>query len=431
MVEDKIGMDDKIISLKSEDNSAFIKIVIEQNKEQKMLFLSHKESSFVINSFKEIKNDNHKLSYTYPYIKFIFLKDNWSVLDASYGKTFFINEMQKMMKEEDFETLYFHRSDTFFEGSTKRDIERVISDIIEVSRYYHKKVIFSLNEKTALGKIIDDVLSIEADLEFKVYKNSDGVYKSCMTKCKNEHINITLFSDKKEVLDFHKYIFQKDPNINFLYIEKLDANSKTVLVDSDIIIFNLDNIDLKDQLLRFIDKQRLKTKFLFLSDKKVIRKRDKIRKLEKGIFQVYEKHFDLLEYIHAIEKIMGRNFYSEVLKQVNIAPANKYFNQIEEFEKIVYNFRNYHIYFSIIAVGYDKENVVDRELIESCIRELDVVYHDKINKKLLFLLVDIFPSDGLSLISNRLREQKVSIVKQQAFSADEFILLMGKKIEYV
>ncbi len=431
MVEDKIGMNDKVISLKSQENSTLIKVALEQNKEQKMLFLSHKESSFVTNSFKEINDNNQKLSYSYPYIRFIFLKDSWSILDASYGKTFFINEVQKMMKEEDFDTLYLHRGDTFFEGSTKRDIQRVISDIIEISRYYHKRVIFSFNEKTALGKIIDDVVSVEVDLELEAFKDSDGVYKSRIIRCKKEHTNIVLFSDKKEVLDFHKYIFKKDPNINFLYIEKLDVNSKTVLANSDIIIFNLDNIDLKDQLLRFIDKQRLKTKFLFLSDEKVIRKRDKIRKLEKGIFQVYEKYFDLLEYIHTIEKIIGRNFYSEVLKQVNIVPTNKYFKQIEEFENVVYNFRNYHIYFSIVAIKYEDESAVDKELVESCIRELDMVYHDEINKKLLFLLVDIFPSNGFSLVSERLREQKVSIVKKEAFCADEFIHLMGKKIEYV
>jgi len=420
----------QFISLKSDNNSCLIETAMRLHHEdslEDMIFLSHKESSFVKNSITNIKEYMEDFSKIYKQIRFMFLKESWSDLNDMYGKTFFINEIQKMMKEEEFSTLYFHRADTFFDGCTQRDIERICSDIIEIAQYYNKRIIFSLNDQTRLGQIMDDILYGEVDLEYVISKNSAGECQSKINKCKKEESNIILFTDKKEIVDFHKYLFKKDTHINLKCISYIDNKNQIITDDTDIVIFALQNIPLKDKLLNFIKKHKLKTRFLFLSDDKIIRKRDKISKMKKGISLVFEKNFDLLEYIYSIEKIIGRDFYTTVLKRVNIAPRNRFVTDVEAFKDVVYNFSNYHIYFSVVAVEY-KNRDIDQEVIENSIRDLDVVYLDEQNSGLVFLLIDMLPSLALSLVTERLNRRDIEISSKQVFDAKEFVTLMNMNL---
>lgn len=421
--------DKQLILLKSEDNSCLIEsamMIHHQSFKDNMLFLSHKETSFVSDSIMYLKEDMKEFSSIYSQMRFMFLKQTWNVLDEMYGKTFFINEIQKMMKEEDFSTLYFHRADTFFEGCTKRDMERIISDIAEIARYYHKVVIFSLGEQTRLAQIMDEVLYKEIDLEYLIQKDQAGNCQSRMLKCKKEDVNIVLFSDKDEIVEFHKYILKKDTHIHFNHITELDEN-QVLVEEADIIIFNLHNIPFKDKLLTLIKKRKLRTKFLYLSDDDVIRKRDKVRKIEKGISQVFEKSFDLLEYIYTIEKIIGHDFYTTILDKVNILPHNHYLKDEEILEDTLYNFLNYHIYFSMVAVEYKSINPITLNVIENSIRDLDLVYHNENNKSLIFLLVDILPQRALFLINQRLKDRDIEVLAKQAFDVNECFSMMGIK----
>jgi len=413
----------QFISLKSEDNNCLIEAAMKLYYED-MIFLSHKESSFVKNSFIKLKEYMEDFSSIYQQMRFMFLKESWSDLNDKYGKTFFINEIQKMMKEEKFSTLYFHRADTFFDGCTQRDMERIFSDIIEIAQYYNKKIIFSLNDQTRLGQIMNDILYGEVDVEYVLSKNSTGECQSKVYNCKKEESNIVLFSDKREIVDFHRYLFKKDTHINFQYIFQIEDKYQIISDDTDIIIFALKNIELKNKILNYIKVHKLKTKFLFLSPDEVIRKRDKISKMKKGISLVFEKNFDLLEYIYSIEKIIGRNFYTTVLKRVNIAPQNRFVTDLEAFKDVVYNFLNYHIYFSVVAVEYNN-STIDHTIIENSIRDFDVVYLDEQNNGLVFLLIEMLPSLALTLVTERLKSRNIDLKSKQVFDANEFVTLMN------
>ena len=420
----------QLMLIKSGDNSCLIEASLKihnLDSSNNMLFLSHKEVSFVQDSIKLLEERGKKFSN----VRYMFLKHTWSVLDGMYGKTFFINEIQKMMKEEEFSTLYFHRADTFFDGCTKRDMERIISDIIEIARYYHKVVIFSLGSHGRFGQIIDDILYKEVDVDYLVERDKSGACQSRILKSKKEDANIVLFSDKNEIIALHKYIFKKDTHIHFNHIVELDEN-QALVEEADIIIFNLHNIPFKDKILSLIKKRKLRTKFIFLSDDSVIRKRDKVRKIEKGITQVFEKNFDLSEYIYTIEKIIGRDFYTTILDKVSILPRNHYLAEEEILKDTVYSFLNYHIYFSMVAVEYSSEKPISLETIENCIRDLDLVYHNEKNKNLIFLLIDILPQRALSLITDRLQNRKIEVASTQAFDVNECYHLLGiKKIKSV
>jgi hypothetical protein len=278
---------------------------------------------------------------------------------------------------------------------------------------------------------MDEVLYKEVDLEYLILKEKSGNCQSKVMKMKKEDTNIVLFSDKNEIVGFHKYIFKKDSHIHFTHVEDLDEN-QLLVEEADIIIFNLYNIPFKDKLLNLIKKRKLRTKFLYLSSDNVIRKRDKVRKIEKGISQVFEKNFDLLEYIYTIEKIIGRDFYTTILDRVNVLPHNHYLKDEDILKDSVYNFLNYHIYFSMVAIEYSGESSITLDVIENSVRDLDLVYHNEKNRNLIFLLVDILPKHALSLIMGRLNDRGVEVITNQAFDVNECLSMVGiKKMPHI
>ena len=417
----------RLILLKSEDNSCLIEAVFKfhyTKDTDKVLILSNKEKSFIQDSIDQIKVGTAEYTDKLNTTRFMFLKQSWKALDEMYGKTFFINEIQKIMKEEEFSILYFHRADTFFEGCSKRDLERIVSDISEVARYYHKVVIFSLGEFTRLGKIMDDVFYKEIDVEYFISKDMSGKCQSKMLNIKKEYTKVILFSDKPDVVKFHEYIFKKDSHIHFKHITNLDENQQDV-EEADIILYNIHNVPFKDKLLNIIKNRKLRTKFLYLSNDSIIRKRDKVRKIEKGITYVFEKNFDILEYIYTIEKSVGREFYTTILDKVNVLPHNHYLKDEDILKDSVYSFLNYHIYFCMVAVEYSEQSNITMDIIDNSVRDLDFVYHNEDNRNLIFLLVDILPEYALELIVQRLGSKNIKIVSQRAFDVDECQDMMG------
>ncbi len=429
MVDLKIS--NQIVLLKAKKSDCLIESAMKLhfNFDDKMLFFSHKDSSFIKDSFEMLKQNMSEFDEMYKNIRFMFLKESWSILDEMYGKAFFISEVQKLMKDEEITTFYFHRVDAYFEGSSVRDIERIAIDIIELANYYQKKIYFSLSEDTRLGKLIQEVLHSKVDLELSIAKNSSGNCYRKTERNKKESIDFVLFSDKKELIDFHKYIFGKRTFINFKHLEKLDKNSQEIVKKADIIVYNSQDVSTKDNLLKTIKKLRLSTKFLLLSDDEIIRKRDKIDKIKKGISQVYEKHYNLLLYIYSIEKIISRDFYTTSLKDNNIKPKVRYYSNKVDFENIGKEYAQYGIYFSVVVVNYKNDEEIKKELVENCIREPDVVYHNKKDKNLIFLMVDILPSLSLVLISKRLEKVGVKIDSKQTFDVQSYFTLKKESIK--
>jgi UDP-N-acetylglucosamine 2-epimerase len=105
-----------------------------------------------------------------------------------YGKPFFIYEIQNLMKENSFSTVYFHRLDNLFTGASSNDCKQLITDIRDFARYYNKKVIFSIDENTQLGEILLPILKDEVDYEHTIEESCDN----CIKKALQEPVNLVL-----------------------------------------------------------------------------------------------------------------------------------------------------------------------------------------------------------------------------------------------
>ncbi len=418
----------QIILLKSTDNSCLVKSslnIYQQNMSEDILFLAYKESSFLKESFETLKDDMKDFELIYPHVRTMFLRQSWSVLDEMYGKSFFINEMQRMMNDEKISTLCMYRIDTMLDSISSRDCERLISDIVESARYYHKKILFTLNNKTRLGKIIESILGDIVDFEYDIEKTASGICKNSIQKAKNETVNVFVLSNSDELVKFHQYIFKNDQYIKFESAQGLNEKNQNFFANSDVIIYNLEDEKLKNNLLNFIDKQNLKTKLIVLSDRENIRKRDLVKQVTNGVYQVFENNFDLTDYIHTLEKIFRRKFYSNLQDKVELIAENRYFTNSDDFKNIISNIAKYRIYYTAVIVEYENNIELKQDVVENYIRDEDIVYHDRLGKRLVFILIDMLPSNSLSLIERRLRKSDLYIKSSSSLTLDRFVYHIG------
>jgi hypothetical protein len=199
----EIGEDDsyeqqQLILLNSSNNTKLIKSALSLHKEDKnILFLANENSIILRESFKKLQKEMTDFDKLYAGMKCMFLKHDWATLDKLYGKVFFIYEIQNLMKSRDFSTIYFHRVDNFFMGATSKDCTQIIIDIRDFARYYHKKVIFSIDENTKLGKKLLPILKNEVDYEYAV----DGSCDNCIKKALQEPVNIVLHTSTFKTKD--------------------------------------------------------------------------------------------------------------------------------------------------------------------------------------------------------------------------------------
>jgi hypothetical protein len=156
----------KLILLNAKNDTYLVKSALDfYQKNTNILLLASQVTSSLKNNFKKLQKDLSNFDEIYAHINFMFLKDSWTILDNIYGKPFFTYEIQKLMKNQKFSTLYFHRLDMLFSSASEEDCIQLISDIRDFARYYQKKVLFSIDEKTEFGQILKPILLDIVDYE--------------------------------------------------------------------------------------------------------------------------------------------------------------------------------------------------------------------------------------------------------------------------
>ncbi len=169
--EETNSNNNQLILLNATEDTKLIKSTLNLcQKDKGILFLADKVTLDLKDSFKTLQCEIHGFDEIYTRMSFRFLKDSWKMLDKIYGKVFFLYEMQEMMKDKRYSTLYFHRLDTIFYGASCEDCEQLISDIREFARYYQKKVLFSIDAKTEFGQVLNPILQDAVDYEEKIEK---------------------------------------------------------------------------------------------------------------------------------------------------------------------------------------------------------------------------------------------------------------------
>jgi hypothetical protein len=188
MISDQSGDEYKqVILLKSVNNTHLVKSALNLHQsDDEILFLSNTKQSSFSEIFKDLSENTRDFDELYPRISCMFLKKSWNSLDKLYGVNVFLIEIQEMMQSNKYASIYFHRLDTLFRGASQQDCEQMILKIKELSNYYHKKVIFSIDSKALFGRFLElilvEIVDFEQTDEMIIYKPANIITHKKVSK---------------------------------------------------------------------------------------------------------------------------------------------------------------------------------------------------------------------------------------------------------
>ncbi len=396
----------------------------------KMLFISSKESSSIKGNLQYLKDKLEPFDDIYVRLKFLFLKESWQNLNEKYGNSFFKNELNDIIGHDEVGTIYFHHIDLFFDNLAPHDMHVIVSDIIGLVKYHHKKIIFSYSSKLRLGSVLNDLMQEFVDITYHVTKNSDQVCMNEVFFHKKSVVNLLLLTQDPLLVKFHSYIFDCLGLVNFLHLDELTNENKDKLYNADIIVYHLADERLKNMLLEWNNQKKVKSKLFQLSFENLHRKQDKIMELQSGFDHIFEQNFDLLDYLFYIENSVKDNFYTKKMKYLPVLKNAVIFDE-GVFKSQIVDFIDKEIFFSIVVVYYESRYKIELSHLEELIRENDYIYFDTDESRIVFLMLNMLPTTAYMLLKARLENSHIYIKKHQLHCVNDLYPTLSHKKETV
>ena len=235
-----------------------------------------------------------------------------------------------------------------------------------------------------------------------------------------KNIQVALFSDSEDIKKLNYYLFADVDGIDYYTIDSLSEDDISDVDDMDIIVFNKEDDIQKEILLHNIKAKNLGTKFFVISNKSYLRQKDILKEHVNGVDQLLKMDFFLEDYILSMERYLCNNFYSKRLlaheDEQDVIISDK-----EKFEKKVDALISKKIFFSRYNYKFDSEIDINSYNIRKIVRECDLIYIDKKEKEITFLLLNVIPEFGSQLIKKRINNFSISLEEKSKLSSFDII----------
>jgi len=401
-------------------------------KKQNITIISSMQKKLMEKRLQSIKSINDKfIQNIIEKSKLLCLKEDWEEIKYKFGFDFIIDDIKRVVKENKTEILILHRPDLIFAPQEIEMAKWYIEKIIDICNEFNIKLYITTNENTFLGNFCENFSDInfiiqksENDIERKVKvkhtlfplketnlvlikkerlllqpmlnKFSESFQLQIKTK---EKYSILVVTNDEYLKKFHKYIFEKEFNLEFA--SEINEIISKLLKNPDIVIFNPQKDEIDTQICETVKNENLDTKIIYISNKKYARTSDKMKIFSAGCYEIIPKNFLIEEYILMIEKVTNNFFYS---KKIALFPYQKISKTKESFQKIVNSLYEERIYFTLI-IG----KTTDYEIYNK-IRPNDIIYIDE-NNTIYLCLIDINKTLYYETIKAKLNIEEENIIE--------------------
>jgi len=363
--------------------------------------------------------------------KLLCLKEDWEEIKYKYGFDFIIDDIKRIVKENKTEILILHRPDLMFAPQEIEMAKWYIEKVIDICNEFNTKLFITTDENTFVGNFCENF----SDINFIIQKSenkSERIVKVKHTLFPLRETNFILIKKEKLLLQsknmtqslkkdpipktkdkysilvvtndeylkkFHKYIFEKEFNLEFA--SEINEIISKLLKNPDIVIFNPQKDEIDTQVCETVKNENLDTKIIYISNKEYARTSDKMKLFSAGCYEMVPKNFLIEEYILLIEKITNNFFYS---KKIALFPYQKVSKTKENFQKIINALYEERIYFTLI-IG----KTTDYEIYNK-IRPNDIIYIDE-NNNINLCLIDINKTLYYETIKAKLHIEEEKIIE--------------------
>jgi hypothetical protein len=234
------------------------------------------------------------------------------------------------------------------------------------------------------------------------------------------NIKIALITDNNDLRKLNYYLLKEVSDIDYYTIDDLNPDNLDMIDDMDIIIYNKEEQELKEEILHRIKAKKLKTKFFMISNKPYLRQKDILTEHINGVDKLMKMDFFLEDYILSMEKYLHSNFYSKRLLALEDSPEVVLHDK-KVFYKRVDDLIEKKIFFSIFRYKYQSEIDIDDYNIKKIVREHDNILIDKQKNEILFLLLNVVPEFGAQLIKKRIDNFSIYLTPVESLNAFDLV----------
>ncbi len=240
----------------------------------------------------------------------------------------------------------------------------------------------------------------------------------------DEDINVVLLSDSDEMKKLNYYIFDGVEGINYYTMDAPYDRDLSILSTMNFVLYNKDDKELEKIILENIEKKHIKSKFIYIVDKKRYKQLNLLEEYANGVDNIVIIDSQIQEYIYEIQRELRNNFYIKRLKKIK---EQKILKNIEELEERINELIKNRIFFTKLRYKYESDMNPYKFNLDQMIRKKDSIYIDKIKKEIYFLLLNILPAKAHSIITKRVKNFPIKL--KQIAQKNVFDLIYIDKIK--
>jgi len=366
-----------------------------------------------INSIESLNDE--KINMLIPHLDYLCLKENWEEIKAKYGLDFLIEDVKHIIFDTKPDNIVLHRTDLMFNEDENEFAKWFIDSIIELKEEFNLKLFITSKENTIIHSIVENYSDIDFEIINK--KEREIIVKSSLFPLKtlkykfalvnnklvleelnethvsnkplenltnttsNSHEEKPIKNNKLLVMSQNDYIIKLN---QYLFSEVFEISTAKSISESiakifespDIVVYNPPEEGLNLEMCHVVKDKQIHSKIIYLINKDYVRTDDKMKAVYAGCYDILSINFNIEEFIFLIEKLSQNFFYTEKINQL---PSQREVKNFEHFCKIVNNFYEERIYFTLFVGEVENKDIL------KLIRNHDIVYKDKEKTYICFI----------------------------------------------
>jgi hypothetical protein len=228
-------------------------------------------------------------------------------------------------------------------------------------------------------------------------------------------MQVMLMSDNDEFKKLCYYVFSSSNDVDYFTVDSLE-DQYDLLDNMDIIVFNQEDMEIKEKIIARIKEKKLSLKLFVISNQKHIRQIDKLKEHVNGVHKLFKKDFLIEDFIMSVETFLENNFYSKRL--VKIYNDNEVLTlDKKKFQKKVNTLIQKKVFFSLVSYEYESNNEITSYNLQKIVREYDNIFINEKTKKIKFLMLNVSPEFAKATVHERIKNFSISLIPDEATSA--------------
>jgi len=344
-----------------------------------------------------------------------YMQKNFSSMKQIYGYDFILDEIEKIISQNEKKFFVIHRINEFFDYQDRFEIPAFFKKLTQIAQQHDKTLVILANTAHQNFEQVNELSQELSDIVIDITKNDKNErivnlldilrhqeYPQLKFKIQNdqcilefeqqEHetqkhektiLLVELDHIKDNIQELLEYILNH-PGFSIKKAMTLQEILKEIFIRPDLIIISMNRTDENMQIINSIKTQLPDTKIIAIINQEFVRTEDEHEFLSNGCEAVLSKEFTFDKLILTLQKSLGTLFYTTLLEK--LPKHNNILKDMEEMRQLADECVENSIYFTSLIMK-NKDGIK----IEKSSRKTDYLCLTK--EKVCYLAINTLPKE--------------------------------------